>query len=248
MKSSAAKPAPIKSLQDLKPVQRRKLYREIVDQIRGLIKGGRLKHGDRLPPERELAEIFQVSRNSVREAIRSLEEKGIVTSRPGAGTYVTLGDEDYVVDQFASAIGRERDKLSEIFEFRRLVEPHIAYLAAQNAVATDLAELEDLLQKQAEEVNDRGRTVELDQSFHLALARASKSTILLRIVETLNDILEETRAESLQGEARSLGSLQGHRTVLEAIKQRNSGLARRSMNDHLKDIERMVFKKLTDST
>ena len=117
----------------LQAVAKTKLHEQIVNQVQVLIEKGRLKHGDQLPPERELASIFKVSRHTVREAIRILEQKKILKSRPGSGTFIILEDESSVVEFMARAIFREKNTLSEIFQFRELLEPQIAGLAAQNA-------------------------------------------------------------------------------------------------------------------
>ena len=93
----------------LKAVTKTKLHEQIVNQIQALIDKGRLRHGDQLPPERELATIFKVSRHSVREAIRILEQKRILKSRPGSGTYIILEDASSVVDFLARAINQEKN-------------------------------------------------------------------------------------------------------------------------------------------
>jgi len=103
---------------DLQAVTKTKLHEQIVNQVQALIEKGRLKYGDRLPPERELATIFKVSRHSLREAIRILEQKKVLKSQPGSGTFIILEDESSVVEFLAKAIHREKNTLSEIFQFR----------------------------------------------------------------------------------------------------------------------------------
>ena len=134
--------------QNLQAGAKTKLHEQIVEQVQLLIEKGRLKHGDQLPPERELASIFKVSRHTVREAIRILEQKKILKSRPGSGTYIILEDESSVVELLARAIFREKNSLSEIFQFRELLKPQIAGLAAQNATQKDISVLDDILNRQ----------------------------------------------------------------------------------------------------
>ena len=117
----------------LKAVPRRRLYQEIVTQIKNLIDNGGLQAGDQLPPERKLAEAFNVSRHSVREAIRSLEREQVLQSRPGSGTFVMVGSSQAIVDYLALAVLKEKDRLAEIFQFREMLEPQISALAAENA-------------------------------------------------------------------------------------------------------------------
>lgn len=138
----------------LKAVSKTKLHEQIVIQIQTLIEKGRLKHGDQLPPERELAAIFKVSRHSVREAIRVLEHKKVLKSRPGSGTYIIIENESSVIEFLAKAINKEKNTLSEIFQFRELLEPQIAGLAARNATEEDISILQDILERQQKELNN----------------------------------------------------------------------------------------------
>jgi GntR family transcriptional repressor for pyruvate dehydrogenase complex len=128
--------------------QSRRVFEEIVLRIERMIAQGEVRKGDRLPPERQLAEAFRVSRHSVREAIRALEQKGILRSHVGDGTYVLAGAERDLVEPLARAILLGRDQLREIFEFRRLLEPQIAALAAGAASVEELAALRDLWERQ----------------------------------------------------------------------------------------------------
>jgi GntR family transcriptional repressor for pyruvate dehydrogenase complex len=227
----------------LNPVKKKKLYEDIVAQIQYLIEKGRLKSGDQLPPERELAEVFNVSRNSVREAIRTLEGKKILEIRPGDGTYVIINSETSIIGPLATAIHNEKNKLSEIFQFRRMIEPQIAHLASENASASDIRKLEKILNDQKKEIKEGEKTKELDSAFHLMLARASNNKILLRIIQTLNEILGETREEILQTEERRQKSFNGHANILRAIKQKQTKSARNAMNDHLNDVEEIVINQ-----
>src|ERR1700716_2267574 len=119
----------------IEPVKRSRIYEHIVDQIHALIREGRWSPGDQIPPERELAERFRVSRTSVREALRALEMQGIIDSRQGGGTFVRTADTEALVPPLAAAILRGQRGLAEGHEFRELMEPGIARLAATRASA-----------------------------------------------------------------------------------------------------------------
>jgi GntR family transcriptional repressor for pyruvate dehydrogenase complex len=222
---------------DFKPVPRSKLFQEIVRQILDLINKGRLKEGEQLPAERELAELFKVSRNSLREAIRTLEEKGMLVSRPGDGTYVIIKNTTSIVEPLARAIQREKADLADIFEFRRVIEPTIAALAAENASPHEIDELATILECHRQSIDDVKAVKELDCRFHLALARASGNNILFRIVESVNTILEETRQEFLQTQNYRTVSLRGHFVILKAVRKRQSQTARKAMLEHLRTVE-----------
>ena len=187
----------------LQAVAKTKLHEQIVNQVQALIEKGRLKHGDQLPPERELASIFKVSRHTVREAIRILEQKKILRSRPGSGTFIILEDESSVVEFMARAIFREKNTLSEIFQFRELLEPQIAGLAARNATQKNISVLEDILEKQKQELGNTIESKELDEKFHLTLAKATGNSVLFQVVELFGHILLKSRHEDSQSPYRN---------------------------------------------
>jgi GntR family transcriptional repressor for pyruvate dehydrogenase complex len=224
-----------------KPVRKTRVYEEIVSKIKVLIEEGRLKSGDQLPPERELSEVFKVSRSSLREALRALESEGFLECRQGDGTYVASKPIELLVKHLASAILTEKDTQLELFEIRRLIEPQLALLAAERATNDDIARLEEILNKQSDEI-DRGETaVDIDKDFHYALAEATKNKTILRVMDNLMDAIEESRDRSLQVEGRPEKSLAYHRDVLNALKAKDRELAARAMREHLEDIESILF-------
>lgn len=232
---------PFSAESDLKAVKRTKVYQEIAEQIMSLIDEGKLKHGDQLPSERRLAEIFQVSRHPVREAIRTLEEQNVLVSRVGSGTFVVNEHGPSVDDLLTRALRREKDKLAEIFQFRRMIEPQIAAHAALKASAKDIAELERLLERQKEAVDFR-LMVELDQAFHIALARATQNGTLLKVVERLNDILSESRGKVSRNPDRMELSVAGHAKILLAVAGGDSEAALAAMEEHLLQVEETALK------
>ena len=221
---------------DLKVIKRTKVYQEVAEQIMTLIEEGKLKHGDRLPPERRLAEIFQVSRHPVREAIRILEDQKVLVSRVGSGTFVVNEHGPSVDDLLTRALHREKAKLAEIFQFRRMIEPQIAAHAALKASGQDIAALERLINRQ-KKAGDVGLMVELDQAFHIALARATQNGTLLKVVERLNDILSESRVKVSRNPNRNALSVAGHIKILRAVAGGDSKAAQAAMEDHLLQVE-----------
>jgi GntR family transcriptional repressor for pyruvate dehydrogenase complex len=236
-----SKPSQLKTLKGFRAVKKKKLYQEIMSQIQGLIKKEKLKVGDRLPPERDLAEIFNVSRHSVREAIRTLEQKNILKSLPGSGTFVVSRNGESIVDFLTEAVIQEKGKLAEIFEFRKMIEPQVAFLAAKNATIEEIAEMEKIIDQQKMGGTNIKNMIKLDETFHLTLARATKNGILQRIVEHINEIIRKCRDEGYQSELRWQKSTEGHSSILEEIKKRNPELALKLMTDHLNLIEEIVI-------
>lgn len=225
----------------LRAVKKTRIYEDIVAQIKALIADGRLKSGDQLPSERELSEMFQVSRTSVREAIRALESMGLIETRSGEGTYVASSVET-LLSPLASVILQQKDVLLEIFEARKIVEPEIAALAAERASPEEIQQLEAILEEQARQIAEGETGVEADTAFHSTLAQAAKNKILLRLNDAIVDSLRETRERSLQTDGRPARSLAGHRKILEAIRSKNPVRARGAMLEHLEAIEHNILK------
>ena len=221
----------------LTAVRRTRLFEGIVAQVRDLIRDGRLQPGQRLPAERELAERFQVSRASLREAIRTLELEGLVIIRPGTGTFVSEEGFDTAMDVLARRLLAERESLADVVELRLVLEPQIAALAAQRATLEDKGRLEVILKEQEEQIL-RGETGSVaDTAFHTAMASASHNEALVRLSATLVELLAPSRDESLQTPERSHRSVNSHRTILSAIQQGDAEAARQAMTEHIVSVD-----------
>lgn len=227
----------------LKAVIKKRAYEGIVEQIRKLIRKGRLKRGDQLPNERELSETFKVSRATVREAILSLETMKLVDRRQGNGTYVLASSEEALVQPLAISFLHEKDDLIDVFSLRKIIEPEIAQLASENGTPEEVNELEKTLKAQEKEVARGENPVQTDTHFHHLLARMTKNRVLERFLPALYEPLGKTRETYLQSEERKQKSLRGHRHILAAIKSGNGKVARQAMRRHLEEVERILFKK-----
>lgn len=228
---------------DVKPISKKSIYEEIVIQIRGMIDRGELAPGDKLPPERRLAELFSVSRNTVREAIRTLAEKGVLESRQGAGTYVRELDSESFADTFAGAILRRRPELTDVFEVRKLIEPEIAAMAARNASPSQITRMEAIVveQERALQAGEPGRAY--DQELHELLAAASGNEVMRAMVVTLHEEFTESRAEGLQSRERQEASLAAHRAIVDAVTGGHVMQAEKAMREHLEEVESIVFSE-----
>ncbi len=231
----------------LRVVKKTRIYEDIVEQIRQLVAHGHLKPGDQLPPERELSDKFQVSRASVREAIRALESMGLVTSRSGEGTYVATSIEA-IFAPLAAALLKGKDTLIHIFEARKVLEPEIAAIAAERATPAEVSNLTRILREQAQAIAFGGTGVEADNAFHSALAHATKNTFFLRLNDTIVDSLIEARRQYLQTPGRAARSLAGHREILKAIQAEDPDATKRAMLAHLETIEESILFKPTTHT
>ncbi len=225
----------------LQAVKKHRIHEEIVEQIRGELAEGRLKPGDQLPSERELSEQFQVSRASVREALRSLESTGMVRIKTGEGTYVSSGAEA-LLSPLVSVILQQKDVLLDIFEARKIIEPEIAALAAKRASPEEIQQMEGIMEEQARQIAQGDTGVDADTAFHSLLTQSTKNKIFLRLNDAIVDSLHETRERSLQIHGRPARSLAGHREILEAIRAKDAARARQAMLEHLTAIEWNVLK------
>lgn len=230
----------------LEPVKRSRIYEHIVEQIHALIREGRWAPGDQIPPERELAERFRVSRTSVREALRALEMQGVIDSRQGGGTFVRTADKETLVPPLAAAILRGQRELAEVLEVRELIEPGIARLAAVRANAEHVAELETLLDKQRKCIAEGRSFVEEDTAFHYTLARAADNHILLRLHNVIIDLLRESRQSYLHVPDRPQMSLRGHEAILAAVHARDAEAAYAASLAHISEVRDGILRALSD--
>jgi GntR family transcriptional repressor for pyruvate dehydrogenase complex len=222
-------------------VRKTRVYAGIAAQIQRLIADGRLKPGDRLPPERELAEVFGVSRTSVRDAIRVLETQGLVEPRHGDGTIVRQIPIDTIVSPLADALAAGKDLTADLFDMRKMLEPPLARAAALRAMDEDIRTMAEILDHQGRRVAAGEIAIEEDNEFHYRIAAASKNQVVLRTIDVLMDLLRESRVRSLQGPGRSEKSLAGHRRILEAVCRHDPDGAAEAMRAHIEEIEMSLF-------
>jgi GntR family transcriptional regulator, transcriptional repressor for pyruvate dehydrogenase complex len=226
---------------DFEIVRRQKVYEAVAEQIERLILR-KLKPGDKLPSERELAEMLQVSRSSIRDAIRSLELIGLVEPRQGAGTIVCEPG-DASIKPFAEALKHRKELVSELLDFRKMLEPALAARAATHASAEQVAVLEEILERQEVKLSAGEHAIAEDAEFHYNIALASGNSVLIKILDLIMDMLRDTRQRALQVPGRPQKSLGGHRRILAAIKKHDGEGAKAAMRRHIEDIEEIVFNE-----
>jgi GntR family transcriptional regulator, transcriptional repressor for pyruvate dehydrogenase complex len=227
---------------EFEAIPRSKVYQEVARQIERRITE-QMKPGDLLPPERELVQMLGVSRGSVRDAIRSLELMGLLEPRQGIGT-VVRDPADVPANLLSAALTQQQKTISELLEVRKMIEPALARRAALHVSKAELVEMEQILIRQQEKIGGGELAIEEDSEFHYAIALASDNTVVLKVVDSLMDLLRETRERSLQVEGRQEKSLAGHHCILRALKQGDAVAAEAAMRQHLQEIEKIVLQKL----
>ncbi len=227
---------------EFEAVRRSKVYEEVARRLEQFI-AERMKPGDMLPPERELAEKFSVSRSSIRDAIRRLELVGMVEPRQGSGTVVREVSADAIINPLTSVLVQKRKLVVELLDVRKMLEPPLAARAATHASAADVAEMEDILRRQDEKQRRGENAIDEDNEFHYAISMASDNTVVLKVLDVLMDLLRETRERSLQVEGRPQKSIAGHRRILSAIKRHDAVAAELAMRRHIEEVSEIVLNK-----
>jgi DNA-binding FadR family transcriptional regulator len=225
-------------------IEPRRLYRQIADQIRGLIRSGEFSAGSRLPPERDLARQLGVSRPSVREALIALEVEGLVEVRIGSGIYVraTNGTGGRHAEEPA---GEEAPGPFELLRARYLIEAECAALAAKSARRPQVDAIGAALDDMQRE-HDAGRQpIASDRMFHVRIAEATGNGALVHVMKALWEERSGPLYRQLDQHCESPGvweaSMAEHRAVLEAIAAHDAGAARKAMQRHMN----MAYKRLS---
>ncbi|MDB4112219.1 FCD domain-containing protein [Yoonia sp.] len=225
------------------PVQQEKLSHGVIRQIEGLILRGILRPGERLPSERELSERMSVSRPSLREALGDLQERGLLTSKAGAGVYVA----DVLGSAFAPALVKlfsTHDKaVFDYISFRRDMEGLAAERAARIASDTDLKVINTIFEKMeaAHQKRNPADEAHLDANFHLSIIEASHNVIMLHMMRSMYELLREgvfyNRTIMFKQRMTRDALLEQHRTINIALQARDPAGARAAIEQHLDFVE-----------
>ena len=208
-----------------------RLYIRVARRIADLVKSGEVKPGDRLPSERVLADMLQVSRPSIREAMIALELSGLIEVRTGSGIFVTSGGSSISTPLVDSGVGP-----FEILEMRLLLEPEICALAAERISDGALQRLSELFQSMVD-LNGRPEMEVIDREFHTLIATEAENTAMAQTVEWLWRLrLQSGFSRSyhrLIVEEGIFPTLEEHKAILDALMKRDPGAARQAMTVHL---------------
>ncbi|HEU5347656.1 MAG TPA: FadR/GntR family transcriptional regulator [Ktedonobacterales bacterium] len=219
------------------PIERTRVFEQIVKQIERRILTGELRHGDYLGSERELAEQFGASRTAVREALKTLAQRGLVDMRPGRGTMVIDGTSQAMRHSLhlMMRIGSQHTP-THLTEVREILEPEIAALAAERVTDEHIAALRVAVDTMEHSLDDASAFIAADNEFHRALARGSGNPLILALVDSIVDLLSDQRKmifTTLGGPQR--GQMH-HKRVLNAIVARDPEAARVSMRAHMDQV------------
>ncbi len=230
-------------------IERKTVYEKVVQVLKSSIMSGELKPGDKLPSERKLAEMLNVSRTSVREAIKILAAEGLVQIRHGQGIFVNgLEDPDRLIREFTKVTAIDDTTIKDFLEIRRILEVNAAKWAAERGTDEQLNQLLQLVEETKRQLQDRKKGVLLlladhDTKFHNLLAEATGNTVLVQIMRNLLDLLSEVRLRCLQIDGRPLKSLKEHENVARALIARDCELAEKAMDLHIRSVEKDIIER-----
>ncbi len=225
-----------------RPINRARAYEMVVQRIEEQILTGTLRVGDRLPAERDLAAMLEVSRAAVREAIRTLEAQGVVQAGvgvgPEGGTFVSSLSSEALTRMLRLHVALSNFPMPDVIEARVMLERHSARLAAAQATPEDLAALRETLDAITDPGTDRDDFNDLDTRFHVLIAEAGRN----RLVADMTTAIRESMRTPILAAFRRSGSWEqlteglndGHRQILAAIEARDSAAAAQAVEDHIR--------------
>jgi GntR family transcriptional repressor for pyruvate dehydrogenase complex len=214
-----------------------RLYEQIVKQVEESILKGQLKPGDQLPAERDLAQSFGVSRTAVREAMKTLCEKGLVEAYSGRGTFVTNRTSRAKRQSLDLMIQVSRQEGSaHLAGLRQILEPEIAAFAALSIDEQLLATMREAVAVMDQSLHDPDAYIEADLDFHLALAEAVENPLILSLLDSIVGLLREQRSRIFAVDGGPERGQFHHKRILQAIEQRDRDGAREAMRIHLEQV------------
>lgn len=218
------------------PVKSTKVYEQVIEQIKYMITSGELKKGEKLPPERELVEKFQVSRTSVREALRALQIIGLIESRQGGGNYIKDSFDDNLIEPLSMMFVLQNSRNSEILELRRVLEVETARLAAKNISDEELTRLKEIIDRM-KDLPDEKENVVLDKKLHYVIAKASGNNLIMSILTAVSSLMDsfikEAREAIINKDENKSVLLEHHENMYIALKNHDEKEAGKVMKEHM---------------
>ena len=229
-------------------LQSKRLYQEIGIKLRNELLSGRYAIGDRIPPERDIAEHYQVSRTVVREALIMLELENLIEVRKGSGVYVINlpGPQSGVSPQLSRS---EEDDIGpfELLQARQFLESDIAAFAATQVTKNDIAQMRQALEMEKDLLDSSGEDDDGDRQFHMLIAQATGNSILAEIIEQLwlrrkNSPMWSKLHTRITDTSYRQNWLADHHKILAALQRKDPKAARQAMWQHLENVKEKLLE------
>ena len=227
------------------PVKTHRISDEIVRQIREVLLSGKVRSGERLPTERQLAEQFATSRASVREALRGLEQRGVIYTKKGVngGVFVADLDHQLVTRPLSDLLQLKKISIHHIAEVRKIFEPQAARLAAERASPEHLQKLKEAIEHMRNAVKQGKLPAIHDLRFHKLIAEAAQNPVLQMLADSMLDVASRV-ITNLRPSLEVLGHvLECHTRIYEAIRDRKPDVAGEIMSEHIVDVQKRLGKE-----
>jgi GntR family transcriptional repressor for pyruvate dehydrogenase complex len=239
-----AKLAPNLSSNEPPVARRESIMQMVVTRIETLVRNGDLGAGSRLPPEQKLAAMLQVSRASLREALKGMMFLGLIKSRAGDGTYLQPFLSDMVSHHFRWMLLLREIKYLELYELRQIMEPAAAALAARRHTEDDMNRMRQALSEMKASLRDPDRFVQSDMDLHNSITRASENTAIETTMRMMYDALYEGRYRIMPLIKDIKETYERHERIVSLIEKRDSANARRAVVEDLKCAEALLRKDM----
>lgn len=227
--------------------KQKKAYEIVMDHIKNQILNQELSLGEMLPPERELSENLGVSRNSVREALKILSVVGVISSRQGAGNYISCDFESYLIDTLSMMFMLEQLDYDQINQIRIGLEMQAYALAVKYAENSEILMMQNYVRQLDESKDDEEKT-RLDKKIHYAIAKASKNILILNILNALSEVMDvfikDMRREILRTESRKGMLQETHKQMVDCLMKRDVENGQKALMKHFEMINKIINKEL----
>lgn len=225
------------------PAKNTKVYEQVVERIKKMIEEGELKIGDKLPTERAMAEELNVSRASIREAIRSLEVIGLIESIQGAGNYIKNDFSEILLEPLSMMFMLQQGSAIEIYELREVLELSTIMLSAERIKKEELQKLKELIEK-FKESDIESNNVIIDKEFHYTIVKAANNPLITNLLNVLSQVIDkfitDSRKNILESSENKERLLKLHERVYIALENRNSLEAYTALKEHFELIKEYI--------
>lgn len=218
------------------PVKTSKVYEQVIEQIKTMVQDGKLKRGERLPSERDLVDMFNASRTSIREAIRSLEVLGFIECRHGEGNFIKQDNQDTLLQPLSLMLLLKESKPEDVLELRKILEVESVTIAAKKIEFSQLRELGAIRQilKTTKDVEVNAR---MDKEFHIKIARVSGNALTENLLSTINTLIDSfvktPRGEFLLSDKHHETLALQHQKIYESLEKNDVAMAKKTMSEHI---------------